>query len=143
MANRIRVLLVEDHVVAAEGLRLALSALGFYVQVIHSGRETIGQLLHFHADALVIDLSLPDIDGAVVAELVRQTFPDLPIVITTGHNRPVRIASLLQNGKTVFLQKPYEIADLVHAIETRVGRPAATTDTPARHDRSHDRGGTT
>ena len=123
MTKRTRVLLVEDHVVAAEGVKLALSAHGYYVQVIHSGRETIGRLLQGHTDALVIDLSLPDIDGAVVADLVRQTWPDLPIIITTGYKQPVRVASLLQNGKTAFLQKPYEIGDLVHAIETRLRRP--------------------
>lgn len=114
--RRIRLLLVEDDVHAADGLKLALDEHGFHVRVVHFGRETVGVLIHEQMDVLILDLTLPDIDGAVVGEIVRRGWPDLPIVITSGHEKPERIAPLLAGRRTAYLRKPYTIDALIDVI---------------------------
>ena len=115
--KRANVLLVEDNVGAAQALKLALEAYGFQVEVVHTGRETVGMLIHQKSDVIVVDLTLPDIDGAVVAEMVRRDWPDLPIILTSGYAQPARIADFLGKRNTAFLQKPYTIDALIDAIE--------------------------
>jgi len=111
-----RLLLVEDDVHAADGLKLALDDHGFQVRVVHLGRETVGVLIHEETDVLILDLTLPDIDGAVVGEIVRRGWPDLPIVITSGHEQPERLATLMAGRRIAYLRKPYTIDALIEVI---------------------------
>jgi DNA-binding response OmpR family regulator len=120
----IRLLLVEDNIQAARAVQLALLEHGFEVQVIHCGREVPGALAHHQSQVLVLDLTLPDIDGVVVAELVRRDWPHVPLILTTGHQRSALIEPLLRNAQTAFLQKPYEISELVRLIQARLKRPS-------------------
>jgi DNA-binding response OmpR family regulator len=122
--KRIRLLLVEDNVIAGDAVRLALNEYGFDVRVVHAGRDAASALRRHGAEAVVLDLSLPDLHGAVVAEMLRRDWPDLPIVITTGHAKSERLDPLLANPQTAFLQKPYDIADLITLIQSRLERQA-------------------
>ena len=111
-----RLLLVEDNAVVAECIRHALAEEQFDVRVVDAGRRVIGEILHRRPDAVILDLTLPDLDGVVVAELVRRDWPDLPIIFTSGHPEPASLAALLRHPHTAFLQKPFEIETLVRAI---------------------------
>ena len=81
----------------------------------------VGMVAHAHPDALVIDVSLPDIDGVIVADAVRKGWPKLPIILITGHDvtgdearrRP-------RDARTVMLQKPFDIEQLIRAIEEKL-----------------------
>jgi len=118
--RRVRLLLVEDNVIAGEAVRLALTEYGFDVRVVHAGRDAIDEIRRHAAEAVVLDLTLPDLDGVAVAEMVRRQWPELPIIVTTGHAKPKRVDPLLVNPQTAFLQKPYEIGDLIASIQSRM-----------------------
>jgi len=120
MHEPLRVLLVEDNVVAAEGLRLVLHDHGYHVRVVHHGREALGMVMHYRPDAVIIDVTLPDLDGAVVARAVREHCPDLPIIFTTGLERPARLDAMLREPHTSLLRKPYRFDDLIAEIEANV-----------------------
>ncbi|MCU1228264.1 MAG: hypothetical protein JWO97_1148 [Acidobacteria bacterium] len=115
-----RLLLVEDNVLAADAVRLALLEYGFIVQVINVGRQAIGSLIQRPADVVVIDLTLPDVDGCALAQMIRQEWPDLPIILTSGYDQPLRLASFLKNRQTAFIQKPYDVAALIETIEAQM-----------------------
>ncbi len=112
-----RLLLVEDDLLAAQALRYALTEHGFDVEVVSTGRAAIGELIHHQSEVMVIDLTLPDLDGAALTELVRRDWPNLPIVLTSGHERPPRLLPLLANRQTSFLQKPFELTTLIQVIQ--------------------------
>ncbi len=112
-----RLLLVEDDVLVAEGLGSLLELEQIDVRVIEQGREVVAAIEEFTPDAVVLDLTLPDIDGREVFAQITLRWPDLPVVFSSGHGGEADLARELARGHVGFLQKPYEIAALMAAIE--------------------------
>lgn len=112
-----RLLLVEDNDLLIEGLIMALEDDGHEVIVSREGRPAIGIIQRDRPDAVILDISLPDIDGTQVAKFIRMEYPDLPIVFASGHDRDrPRITEALDT-KTGILGKPYDIATLLDTID--------------------------
>ena len=130
--SRIRLLLVEDNVVAGEGVRLALTEYGFDVRVVNAGRDACGALKRHGAQVVVLDLSLPDLHGTVVAEMLRRDKPDLPIIVVSGHAKCDSLDPLLASPNTAFLHKPYSLDELVGLIHSRV-----SPETNTRRETTH------
>lgn len=122
MGEVLRLLLVEDNVIAAEGMQLVLEDSGFSVALLHEGREVISRILAWSPDALILDVSLPDADGAELAAQIRERCPELPIILATGHESFNGMEALLQNELTSMLRKPYELRALISEIRTLVAR---------------------
>ena len=116
-----RVLLVEDDETLAFGIATLLQLEGFAVNVLAEGRGVVGMVAHAQPDALVIDVSLPDIDGVVVADAVRKGWPKLPIIFITGHDvTGDEVRRRPRDARTVMLQKPFDIEQLIRAIEEKL-----------------------
>ena len=108
-----RVLVVEDDDVVAELAAGLLQELGFEATVVHSAREALERLTRGDRPKLIFtDIVMPGgISGIELARKVRNRFPELPILLTTGYSEQVRDAQ----GFPV-LQKPYELESLVSAL---------------------------
>jgi signal transduction histidine kinase/CHASE3 domain sensor protein/DNA-binding response OmpR family regulator len=109
LANRRRVLLVEDE----ELLRLttadALAGLGF--DVVQTATAAAGLArLHPAPDLLVTDLGLPDRDGMSLVAEIRRMLPGLPVIVASGAARPPA-------ADVVWLGKPYDVHGLRRAVE--------------------------
>ncbi|HUP44373.1 MAG TPA: response regulator, partial [Thermoanaerobaculia bacterium] len=79
-----RFLLVEDNEILIEGLTMVLREEGHEVIVSREGRPALGLIAHHRPDAVILDISLPDIDGVQVAKFIRAAHPALPIVFASG-----------------------------------------------------------
>jgi DNA-binding response OmpR family regulator len=112
-----RFLLVEDDELAAGGVVAGLCAHGHEVMVAHTGREVIGRIIRDRPDVVVMDISLPDLDGVTVTKLIRMDRPTLPVVFTSGYEAYEGLAHAAKNRHTAVLQKPYAIEDLEAAAE--------------------------
>src|SRR5438876_3276523 len=99
-----RVLLVEDDESVSEGLATLLRLEGFDVDVLTEGRPVTGTIALARPDIVVLDLTLPDVDGITVARAVRDTWPALPVIISTGHVQYAGLPSLLRLQRIAFLQ---------------------------------------
>ena len=108
-----RVLIVDDDEVAGKAVAWALGEEGFRTAVVNLGRQVPGMIRHYKPDVLVLDVSLPDLNGFVVARLVRHDWPDLPIIFATGSLPPEGMEPL---SETEFLMKPYSIEAMVEVI---------------------------
>ena len=110
-----RVLIVEDDTLLAELAAGMLTELGFEGVVTHSGKEALEQLNGGERPKLVFsDIVMPGgISGIELAKKVRQRFPELPVLLTTGYSEEV-------GGRHGFpvLQKPYELDALAKALGT-------------------------
>ena len=108
-----RVLVVEDDVLVAEFAAGMLSELGFDPTVTHSAKEALERLSGEQRPALIFsDIVMPGgISGLELARKVRQRFPELPILLTTGYSEQVAGA----HGFPI-LQKPYELSSLADAL---------------------------
>ena len=111
-----RVLLIEDDETLSEGVMMLLREEGYEVLNAREGRPVIGMIARYAPDAVVLDMSLPDVDGCFIARAVREVWPELPIIFATGWDMDDTIRKVLQLERTSFLQKPYEIATLVSIL---------------------------
>lgn len=113
-----RILLIEDNQPLAEGVAYVLRDYGHEVAVLSQGRQALGMVQHFKPDAVVLDISLPDIDGTQVAKFIRRDNPRLPIVFASGHDRDAaRVDAAVGDRTTARLRKPYEIEELLQLID--------------------------
>jgi two-component system response regulator NreC len=82
-----RVLIADDHAIVRRGLRAIIAAEPSLELVgeTTSGRETIGRVLADRPDVLILDLSMPDVDGIAVIESVKPRLPQMKILILTVH----------------------------------------------------------
>jgi len=110
-----RVLLVEDDVLVSELAAGMLNELGFESIVTHSAKEALERLSGERRPTLVFtDIVMPGgISGIELARKVRERFPELPILLTTGYSEQVAGS----HGFPV-LQKPYEMETLASALSS-------------------------
>jgi PAS domain S-box-containing protein len=108
-----RVLIVEDDTLVAELAAGMLSEFGFECTVAHSGKEALERLAGGEKPKLIFsDIVMPGgISGIELARKVRDRFPELPILLTTGYSEQVAGS----HGFPV-LQKPYEMEKLASAL---------------------------
>ena len=109
-----RVLVVEDDSVVADLAAGMLEELGFEPAVVHGAKEALDRLNNGDRPGLVFsDIVMPGgLSGLELARKVRNRYPELPILLTTGYSEQVGGA----HGFEV-LQKPYELASLAAAVE--------------------------
>jgi two-component system OmpR family response regulator len=117
----VRVLIVDDDEIAGKAVSWALAEEGFGTAVVNLGRQVPGMIRHYKPDVLVLDVSLPDLNGFVVARLVRHDWPDLPIIFATGIRPPEGLAPMTG---VEFLMKPYSIEAIVDVIRRLTYRSA-------------------
>jgi len=119
-----RVLVVEDDTLVAELAAGMLCELGFETTVAHSAKEALEQLASGDRPKLIFtDIVMPGgISGIELARKVRDRFPELPILLTTGYSEQVG-----GNHGFPVLQKPYEMDSLASALGNVLKREIAVS----------------
>jgi two-component system CheB/CheR fusion protein len=120
------VLIVDDNRDVAWSLRLMLRMDGHEVEVVHQGAEAVAAAKRMRADAVLLDIGLPDMDGYAVARALRDDpdTRDVLIVATTGYARAQDREMSLRAGVDEHLGKPVDM-DRLAEIVVRGRRPGA------------------
>ena len=108
-----RVLLVEDNDTAGRSVASALSE-PFHVASVPLGRKVPDTIRDFDPDVLILDVSLPYMNGITVAALLREDWPDLPIILAT---REFEVNQSALPPRTHFLPKPFAVDTLKEMLE--------------------------
>jgi DNA-binding response OmpR family regulator len=124
--NPMRVLLIEDDASLAQFARLGLRAAGFAVDHAETGDEGLELLAVTEFDVVVLDLSLPDLDGLEVLQRPRARRQSVPVLILSARKTVDQRVQGLNAGADDYLPKPFEIAELVARIHALSRRPQAT-----------------
>jgi DNA-binding response OmpR family regulator len=109
------ILVVEDELHLAEGLRFNLEAEGYQVVIAPDGEAALERLLKRREpyDCVVLDVMLPGCDGFHVAAELRQAENFVPILMLTARNRPEDVLRGFEAGADDYLAKPFELAILM------------------------------
>ena len=109
------ILVVEDELHLAEGLRFNLEAEGYRVEVARDGERALDLLLNRREkfDCIVLDVMLPGCDGFTVASELRQAENFVPILMFTARNHPEDVLRGFETGADDYLPKPFELAILI------------------------------
>lgn len=108
-----KLLIIDDETAISDGIAALLAHDGIRVESIVTGVEAKRAITAFHPDVVLLDYGLPDLDGAEVYALIRNVDANLPIIFATGHGDRRILHDGLDDPHTRFLQKPFEIADLM------------------------------
>jgi len=100
------VLIVDDERNIQLTLSRALSMEGYVVEVASGGREALDKIAALPIEVVVMDVRMPDLDGLSVLEKARETRPDLPVVIMSGHGSLETVRSAFKLGAFDYLEKP-------------------------------------
>lgn len=114
----IRVLLADDHDILRQGLKMLLS-LQMEIEVVgeaRTGRETIELALKLRPQVVVLDISMPDIDGLEACRRMRASVPDISVLILTMHESEEYFFQALRAGAAGYLVKKAAPSDLHMAI---------------------------
>ncbi len=120
-----RVLVVDDEEVIHEVARGMLEPLGYQVVGARNGQEAINyyRANRDRVDVVLLDLTMPVMDGTDCFRYLRQIDPDVRAVLSTGHGLDGAAQHLIDQGVTGFVQKPYIQAQLAAAIEDALRAP--------------------
>ena len=114
----VRVLVVEDELHLAEGLRFNLEAEGYQVEVVETGEAALELLLTEapQFDVVVLDVMLPGKDGFTVMSEMRQAGQYVPTLMLTARGQPEDVLRGFAAGADDYLPKPFELAILIARI---------------------------
>lgn len=119
-----RVLVVEDELHLAEGLRFNLEAEGYQVQVAETGEAALDALLAESAafDLVVLDVMLPGKDGFTVMSELRQAGQFILTLMLTARGHPDDVLKGFEAGADDYLTKPFELPILIARINSLLRR---------------------
>jgi DNA-binding response OmpR family regulator len=117
IAMSARILLVEDELLVALSLREALSEAGFDVDCAYLGSTVIEDRPGVEWDAALVDMALPDQNGATVVQHLLHQQPLLPVILTTGLETPETFRFASDHELTI-LPKPFDDATLVELLRS-------------------------
>lgn len=111
-----QLLLVEDEASVREAFSLRLSDQGYVVQTAGSGEEALSLLRSFEPDILVLDLIMPNLSGLDVLARVKQTSPNLLVILLTARGTVKDAVEATKLGAFDFVAKSIDMEDLLHSL---------------------------
>ena len=133
MDKRIRVFLVDDHPILRDGVRHYLTSHSIaVVGEASNAKEALRKLKKLAPDVIVVDVSLPDLDGGELTRRLRRIVPEAKIVAFSIHSSQEYVVRMARCGAHCYVTKDMPTARLVEAI-VRVSQgglhfPAGMTD---------------
>lgn len=117
--KKLRLLLVDDHAVVREGLRSLLSDDNRFeiVGEASDGVAALSAAERLHPDVVVLDVSIPGLNGAQVARRLKSSQPDVRTLALTVHEEGGYLRSLMDAGASGYVLKRSAPAELLRAIE--------------------------
>ena len=116
--NMNTIVVVDDEVVIAMGLKERLAAMGYdVIGLAHSGDEAVEKAMNLRPDLILMDIMIPgDLDGIQVAEKVK-TKLDIPVIFLTAYSEDKTIDRAKQAEPYGYIVKPFQDRELKAAIE--------------------------
>lgn len=118
MSNRIRIFLVDDHDMFRDGVKLLLSSdsLAEVVAEARNGKEFLEKVGEVNPDLVLMDISMPEMDGIEASRLAHEKYPQLKILALTMFGDEKYYYQMIQTGIKGFVLKSAGISELTKAI---------------------------
>ena len=112
-----RVLLADDHQILRDGIRRGLESAGEdVVGEADNGEEAIELARSMRPEIVLMDLSMPVLDGVAATRRITEELPDVKVVVLTMHDDPQRTRAALEAGATGYLTKGTSFSDVLDTL---------------------------
>lgn len=126
------VFVVDDDVSVRESLELLIGFAGWQPETFASAEEFLARPRTLTPSCLVLDVSLPELNGLELQKLIASDRMDMPIIFITGHGDVPMTVQAMKAGAVEFLTKPFDDEVLLTAIRQAISRSTAMLDDQAR-----------
>lgn len=113
-----RLLMADDHSIMLAGLRKLVEGTCEVVGAVEDGRALVEAAERFRPDLILLDISMPLLNGMDAARQIKKSVPEAKLIFLTMHASPVFATEALQAGASGYLLKQSAASELPHAIET-------------------------
>lgn len=117
MTDNLLVHVVDDDEAIRRSISFLLKASGYTVKLYASGRELLTNAARLEKGCILLDVRMPDMDGMEVQQRLRGSGIMLPVIIMTGHGDVDMAVRAMKAGASDFIEKPFERAALLDALE--------------------------
>jgi two-component system cell cycle response regulator DivK len=116
--NKKRILVVEDNMDTYELVRFILEKNGYETFLAVNGRDGVNAALKQNPDLIIMDLSMPEMDGWTATGLIKQNTrtSKIPLIVVTAHALPGDRKRALDAGCDEYLIKPMDLLELVETV---------------------------
>lgn len=128
------VFVVDDDVSVRESLELLIRSEGWQAEIFASPQEFLAYPRAFVPSCLILDLSLPGLNGLEVQKRVAAERTDMPIIFITGHGDVPVTVQAMKGGAIEFLTKPFSDDALLSAVRQAIERSRLALDRKAEVD---------
>lgn len=124
-----RVLIIDDEEQMRRLLQVALNAHGYNTALAIDGQDGLGIATLFRPELMILDMSLPDMDGIEVVKKIRQ-WSKVPIIILSVREGDVDKIAALDAGADDYVTKPFSMGELLARIRTAMRHTVPARDEP-------------
>jgi DNA-binding NtrC family response regulator len=114
--NNLKVLIVDDEADVLRGLQILVTSLGAQVQIAGSGREALKKIRLCEPHLLLSDITMKKISGLELLDAVKESYPDILVVLITGYGTIELAVAAIQRGASHFVTKPFDNDDILQAV---------------------------
>lgn len=132
MTDRKLVHIVDDEDAIRRSASFMLKTSGYAVETWATGVAFLKQIRHVSEGCVLLDVRMPEMDGLAVQQMLLERGVTMPVIVLTGHADVSIAVRAMKAGAVDFLQKPFEKAVLIGAIEAAFDRLAKADGAAAR-----------
>jgi DNA-binding NarL/FixJ family response regulator len=117
-----KVLIADDHPLVRSGVRRALEE-EHDIEVVGeatNGAKVLPLIGQTGPDLVVLDISMPHLDGLTCLDQIRKRYPDVKVVILSASGDPARVQAALARGATAYVLKSVDVRDLASALRQAI-----------------------
>jgi DNA-binding response OmpR family regulator len=126
----LKILIIEDEENMVEGLRFNLEARDYFVVAALDGEAGLIKAEEEQPDLVILDLMLPGLNGYEVCKRLKETHPELPIVMLTAKSQEADIVTGLDLGADDYITKPFSVLELLSRINALLRRSRSDRTIP-------------
>lgn len=116
MTEKFKILVVDDEKIVRDGCHRVLTGKGYEALTAENGQQAMDLLSNEAVDIILLDLKMPVMSGEEVLEKVRTQYPDMPVIIITGHGTIDTAVECMKRGAYDFITKPFQVDQFLLTI---------------------------
>ncbi|KAF0122547.1 MAG: response regulator receiver [bacterium] len=120
--SNLRVLLVDDEEEFVTTLSERLSLRGIETEVAYNGENALAKMNQRTPDIVILDVMMPGLSGLDVLRQIKETLPDIPVILLTGRGSTREGIDGMKQGAFDYLMKPVDIEDLIKKMNEAMKR---------------------